>query len=156
MTQPIADAETVAVEWAKTLGLVSGTAVATTVPDVSSWPVVSGGSSVFLQVVGTGGGVVGDTPLRRSVLSFDSWAAKANSDRPPLRVASHNLSDLIGQTSAYTNRADFPKRVTLPNGAHVIVYGAQPINDHPRRIPDQDESRAHYSIDVEMMWVEES
>jgi hypothetical protein len=155
VTQPIADAETVAVEWAKTLGLISGSAVATTVPDVSSWPSASGGSSVFLQVVGTGGGTVNDTPMRRSVVSFDSWATKANSDRPPLRIASYNLSDLIGQTSRY-NRAVFPKRLTLATGLHVTVYSVMPINDHPRRIPDEDESRAHYSIDAEIMWAEES
>lgn len=154
MTQPIPDAEQVGVAWAKTLGLPVGTAVATTLPEFSSWPTVSGGSKAFLQVYGTGGGTVGDTPLRRSVLSFDAWAAKTGSDRPPLALASHTLADVIGQTSGYA-RGEFPVALTLVNGSTATVHDATPINDHPRRIPDQDTSRAHFSVDIEIMWTED-
>lgn len=153
MTSPmIPDAEQVAVAWAKSLDLIVGSAVATDVPAVASWPVVQGGSRAFLQVVGTGGGTVRDTPLRSSVVSFDAWGAKDGSDRPPKAMTSHILSDLIGQTMGY-ERGSFPAPLAVANGAEVIVLSAWPVTEHARRIPDQDTSRAHYSVDVQIMWV---
>lgn len=152
MTQPIPDAEQVGVAWAKTLDLPVGTAVATTLPEFSSWPTVTGGSKAFLQVYGTGGGTVGDTPLRRSVLSFDAWAAKTGSDRPPLALATAILATVMRESY---HGGDLPKSVTLPNGSAATVHDVRPINDHPRRIPDQDTSRAHFSVDIEIMWTED-
>ena len=152
---PLASAEEVGVAWAKSLDLAVGQGVATTVPDFASWSAVATGttSRAFLQVIGTGGGMVRDTPLRSSVLSFDCWAARSSSDRPPLGLASAILADLIRKTSGYS-LATFPVQLTLTNGAVVIVDSAWRVNDHPRRIPDQDTSRAHYSIDIELMWKE--
>ena len=37
-------------------------------------------------------------------------------------------------------------------GQTAIVHTLRPMNAHPRRIPDQDQSRAHYSLDVEITW----
>lgn len=148
----IATASAVGVAWAKTLGLPVGTAVATTVPDASSWPVAGGSTSrAFLQVVGTGGGNVRDTPMRSSVLSFDAWATKTGSDRPPIELAENILADLMQACFDDQSRA---VSVTA-NGVTVLVHSAWPITEHARRIPDQDTSRAHYSVDVQIMWTAE-
>lgn len=152
MTQPIhPDAEQVAVAWAKTLALPVGQGVATVVPEFTAWPVAGGSTSrAFLQILATGGGVVRDTPLRSSVLSFDSWAGKSGSDRPPLALASQILSAVLHETFYGT----FPRQLTV--GARTVtVHSAWPVTEHARRIPDQDTSRAHYSIDIQIMWSEE-
>lgn len=152
MTSPmIPDAEQVAVAWAKSLSLLVGTAVATDLPAATAWPTVSGGSRAFLQVIGTGGGTVRDTPLRTSVVSFDAYGVKTDSDRPPKAMTSHILSDLLGRTMGYEN-GSFPAMVTVANGAVATVHSAWPVTEHARRIPDQDTSRAHYSLDIAIMW----
>ena len=152
MTQPLlVDAEQVAVAWAKSLELTVGSAVATTVPAAGSWPVVAGGSRAFLQVVATGGGTVRDTPMRSSVISFDSWAVKDGSDRPPLNLASQVLSQVIAACYIGGRQGEY----LLVAGRKVEVHSAWPVTEHARRIPDQDTSRAHYSIDIQIMWTAE-
>lgn len=142
--------EAVAVAWLKALNTVAGTAVATTVPAVSAWPIVNTGtgmSRIFVQVLGTGGGTVGDTPYHRDVVSVDSWATKDNSDRPPLGIAMQCLLRVWGAGYSPGNLG-----LLEVDGAWVSVDSVRPISAHPRRIPDQDQSRAHYSLDMEISW----
>ena len=138
--------EAVAVAWLKALNTVAGTAVATTVPAASSWPLV-GTSRIFLQVLGTGGGTVGDTPYHRDVVSVDSWATKDGSDRPPLGIAMQALLRVWGAGFSPGNLG-----LLEVEGQQVSVDGVRPVSAHPRRIPDQDQSRAHYSLDMEISW----
>lgn len=140
-------AEAVAVAWVKRLNTVAGTAVATTVPVASSWPLV-GTSRAFIQVLGTGGGTVGDTPYHRDIVSVDSWATKDNSDRPPLGLAMQLALKVWGAGFSSSNQG----LVEVEPGVTVSVDSVRPISAHPRRIPDQDQSRAHYSLDVEISW----
>lgn len=145
----IPDPEQVAVAWAKTLELPMGSAVATTVPEASGWPVVEGATTrAFLQVFATGGGRVGDTPLGRTVMSVDSWATKTSSDRPPLRLASHVLSRIVGATYS----GDFPVELDMGAGVQRARVHSAYVVSQPRRIPDQDTSRAHYSMDLALLW----
>ena len=144
-------AEAVAVAWVKKINTLAGTAVATSVPASSSWPLV-GTSRVFVQVLGTGGGTVGDTPYHRDVVSVDIWATKDNSDRPPLGVAMQIALRVWGAGFS----PGLLGLVGVEPGAFVSVDSVRPISAHPRRIPDQDQSRAHYSLDVEISWTEQS
>lgn len=152
MTQPVPrpTTEAVAVEWTKTMrfGTLGAEAVATTVPAASQWPLV-GTSRLFVQVVNTGGGTVGDTPYHRDIVSLDVWATKDNSDRPPLGLASSVAQDL------WAVAMDSAGGFVTVSGKQVRVDGTRPISASPRRIPDQDQSRAHYSLDVEISWTEE-
>jgi hypothetical protein len=139
--------EAVAVAWVKALATEAGSAVATTVPEAKTWPLI-GTSRAFLQVMGTGGGTVGDTPYHRDVVSVDSWATKDNSDRPPLGLASQLLLRVWGATFDPAHRG----LVVVGPDQVVSVDSVRPLGAHPRRIPDQDTSRAHYSLDVEISW----
>lgn len=143
-------AEQVAVEWVKVMraGQVGADAVATTVPSAAQWPLV-GTSRVFVQVVGTGGGAVGDTPYHRDIVSLDVWATKDNSDRPPLGLAS-----TVAQGLWLVAMDAVGGQVTV-SGKTVRVDSTRPISASPRRIPDPDLSRAHYTLDVEISWTEE-
>jgi hypothetical protein len=155
VTQPELEisAEQVAVAWVKGLGTAAGTAVATTVPAASSWPIVAGTTSrAFIQVMGTGGGTVGDTPLHRDIVSIDSWAVKDNSDRPPIGLAVQLLLKVWG---AAMSRAQSGGVLDVGGGQTAVLLSSRPMNAHPRRIPDQDQSRAHYSLDVEITWTTE-
>jgi hypothetical protein len=140
-------AEAVAVAWLKKLNTLAGTAVATTVPVASSWPLV-GTSRVFLQVLGTGGGTVGDTPYHRDVVSVDTWATKDSSDRPPLGVAMQIALRVWGAGFSVSNQG----LLEVEPDTWVSVDSVRPVSAHPRRIPDQDQSRAHYSLDMEISW----
>lgn len=144
-------AEHVAVAWLKALNTLAGTAVATTVPQASSWPLV-GTSRVFLQALGTGGGTVGDTPYHRDVVSVDSWATKDNSDRPPLGIAMQLALKVWGAGYSPGNLGLLEVFREGASLGWVSVDSVRPISAHPRRIPDQDTSRAHYSLDIEISW----
>jgi len=139
--------EQVAVAWVKALATEAGSAVATTVPEAKTWPLV-GTSRAFIQVLGTGGGTVGDTPYHRDVISIDSWATKDNSDRPPLGLAYQLLLRVWGAGFNGKGRG----LVEVAPDLVVSIDSVRPVNAHPRRIPDQDTSRAHYSLDVEISW----
>ena len=149
MTQPELEvsAEQVAVAWVKALNTAAGTAVATTVPEAKQWPLV-GTTRAFIQALGTGGGTVGDTPYHRDVVSIDSWATKDNSDRPPIGLAMQLLLKVWG--GAMSGQAT--GWLDVAPGQRAILHGARPLNAHPRRVQDQDTSRAHYSLDVEITW----
>jgi hypothetical protein len=144
------DIEPVAVAWLKSLGLHVGTAVATTVPEASAWPTILGTSTrAFLQVVGTGGGVMHDTPMGQDVLSLDVHAVKPNSDRPPTHAARQVLYQVRDHL---LTRGAFPTLVSLPDTPAVRIHSAWLLTPNPRRVPDQDTSRAHHSVDLEIMW----
>jgi len=148
VTQPLEiSAEQVLVTWVKAINTAVGTAVATTVPEAKSWPLV-GTTRAFVQVVGTGGGTVGDTPYHRDILSVDSWGTKDGSDRPPIGLTMQLLLKVwgAGMGGAATGVLE------VSPGLFARVDGVRPMNAHPRRIPDQDQSRAHHSLDVEISW----
>lgn len=121
--------------------------VSTTLAPVTAW---SGTGA--LQVTGIVGGVARDNDLRDMVVSFDSWAARPGSDKPPWGQA-NELVELV-RSSAFWDWTDALPLDLEPAGVYlpVRVMGARPVSPEPRRIPDQDASRAHYSLDFRLFW----
>jgi hypothetical protein len=153
----LATGENVAVAFAKWALAAQGfpdVLVATTLPAVAVWgstPTVTGTGAV--QVEGIVGTTAHDTNLRDHMVSYGGWAARINSDKPPWGQANELLEVIREQCFAY----DFVDWVELdlePAGVYqaVAVQGAIPQVD-PRRIPDPDASRAHYSMDLRLIWV---
>lgn len=145
-----ATAEGVAVAWATALAL---PAVATTLPELSSWPVFSGATVrgfVTTSVVGT---QIGSGFMRHTVLTFDTWAAVVNSDRPQWGAANELAERLWWETmdASFMGRRVQQHPSYHPAYVH-SVHGLQ----EPRRIPDPDTSRAHYTLDLALMWSEVS
>lgn len=148
MTLKRATAEGVAVAWARTLAL---PAVSTSLPAVAQWPVLGGTVQGFVTVDAIVGGAVLDTPLRRPVVSFSTWAAVANSDRPQWGAA----SDLAEELWATTYADPFPGVIVQQDAKHRRAY-VQTVKGRgePRRVPDVDESRAHVVLELELWWTE--
>lgn len=145
----IPTAELVAVAYGKAvLGWASNTApVVTTLPDVSSWSATGA-----LQVAGIVGTTTRDNDLRDVVVSFDAWGARPGSDKPPWGQANELLE--IVRASSFAEGV-FPLWLGLtPPGVYsaVQVQAAIPITE-PRRLPDPDASRAHYTMDFRLIWV---
>lgn len=144
-----ATAEGVAVAWATGLALVP--AVATTLPELSSWPIFSGSTVRGFVTLGVVGSRPRGTKLRESVISFDTWAAVLNSDRPQWGAANNMAETLWSET---TRHEFVPVRVQqhaayFPAYVH-SVHGIQ----EPRRVPDPDESRAHFVTEIALLWAE--
>lgn len=141
--------ELVAVAYGKAVLARAGLAVpvSTTLAAVTSWQATGA-----LQVTGIVGGVVRDNDLRDMVVSFDSWAARPGSDKPPWGQA-NELVELV-RLSAFWDWTDALELDLEPAGVYtgVRVQGARPVSPEPRRIPDQDASRAHYSLDFRLLW----
>ena len=144
-----ATSEGVAVAWARTLEL---PAVATSLPALSTWPVLSGTVRGFVVVDGVVGSRVLGTAVRVPVISFSTWAAVPNSDQPQWGAA-NDMAEILWETQFA--RPFNPVRVrqgTTHRWALVqSVHGIQ----EPRRVPDVDESRAHFVTELALMWTEE-
>lgn len=143
--------ELVAIAWAKSVLTGAGITlppIVTKLPDVAGW--VSTGA---VQVVGTGGGMVHDTNLRDSVVSFEGWAARPDSDKPPYGQANGLLEFL---RDACYGDSRYPLALELEPAATykaVRVLSVVPVNAEPRRIPEPDASRAHFSQDLRLFWL---
>lgn len=141
--------ELVAVAYGKTVLARAAIAapVSTTLAPVTAWQATGA-----LQVTGIVGGVARETPIRDMVVSFDSWAARPGSDKPPWGQA-NELVELV-RDSSYWDWTDALALALEPAGVYqdVLVQGAHPVSPEPRRIPDQDTSRAHFSLDLRLFW----
>lgn len=144
-----ATAEGVAVAWCSTLAV---PAVATTLPELSTWPIFAGTTvRGFVIVDGVVGSRIMGNGMRVPVISFSSWAAVQNSDRPQWGAA----NEMIERIWAQTQRHGFPS-VRVQQGAsyrEAYVHSVYGVSE-PRRVPDPDTSRAHYVSEIAMMWTE--
>lgn len=149
MAMKRATSEGVAVAWARTLAV---PAVATSLPTLDQWPVLAGSVRGFVTVDAIVGGAGRDTALRAPVVSFSTWAAVPDSDRPQWGAA-NDLAEIIREQCVATPFV--PVRVqqdAYHREAMVLsVWGVAP---EPRRVPDPDQSRAHYVLDIGMRWIE--
>jgi hypothetical protein len=143
-----ATAEGVAAAWAGTLAL---PAVATTLPELGSWPVLAGTVRGFVVIDGVVGGTPRDTALRSPVIGISTWAAVPDSDRPQWGAA-NDLAEVILRE---TYRHPFvPVTVRQsPKHRYAIVHSVRVLSE-PRRVPDPDEGRAHYVLDASIFWTE--
>lgn len=142
-------AELVAVAFGKrVLSLAGVTApVVTTLPDVAGW--VTTGA---LQVEGIVGATIREHGLRDTIVSFGGWAARPNSDKPPYGQANGLLEFLV----AIGTEGTWEDALVLelePAGVYepVLVQAGHHITE-PRRVPDQDASRAHFTMDYRLIW----
>jgi hypothetical protein len=148
--------ELVAVAYAKAVLTAAGKAtvpVVTTLPAVSDW--VTTGALQVGSIVGAGGSFRGgggrDTNLRDMVVSYEGWAARPNSDKPPWGQANELLEILRADT--FDGAEGFYFLTLAPAGVYedVLCQSSKPLTE-PRRIPDPDTSRAHYTMDLRLFW----
>src|SRR4051812_48856122 len=113
--------------WLRSLTDLPTSSIATTLPaDTTTW-----GASGFVVVSGIGGGMNSYVPMADSALSIDTWAAAANSDRPPWPVASKLIELVLWQTFAHPPGG----LVTMPSGyADAYLHAVYPLG-RPRRVP---------------------
>lgn len=138
--------ELVAVAYLKTVpGL--GSNVATDLPqDNSTWS-----ASGFVQVMTVGGTPNAYSPIARPVVSVDCWAVSPNSSKPPWGKANQLAEDI---RAAVHGGVLLPQRVTVGAAyAKADVVEARILSE-PRRIPDDDADYAHFSLDLELHWIE--
>lgn len=153
----LATGELVAVAFGKWALAAQGfptTPVVTTLPDVSAWgstPTVAGTGAV--QVEGIVGTTAHETNLRDHMVSYGGWAARINSDKPPWGQA-NGLLEAIRDQCFNQEWWDWVELDLEPAGVYqrVAIQGAIPQVD-PRRLQDPDASRAHYTMDLRLIWV---
>lgn len=120
--------------------------VATSLPDVAAWA-----ETGAVQIDGIVGTTYRENNLRDMVASYSGWAARLDSDKPPYGQA-NELMEVIRESAFW----DWPSAVELslePAGVYsdVVIHAVHPVTE-PRRIPDQDQSRAHYTMDFRVVW----
>lgn len=145
-------AELVAVAYAKrALALAGLTApVVTTLPDVASWSATGA-----VQVDGIVGSTGRENDLRDAVVAFSGWGARPGSDKPPWGQANGLLEAL--RAGAFADLADGQEMELEPAGVYSPVLlqavTTQGVQGEPRRVPDPDTSRAHYVLELRLIWV---
>jgi len=140
--------ELVAVAWIKGVAGVPVTSVATDLPaDNSTWS-----ASGFVQVTAVGGSPNIYVPVAQPVIQVDCWAVNPNSSKPPWGKA-NQLAEVIRMGCL-----DHPNVGRLLSGFPAAYSNARclsvyPISE-PRRIRDDAADYAHYTMDLQFMWVE--
>lgn len=143
--------------WLRTIpGLES--IVSVTLPEMSKvypagWVTIGaavGGGTAF-SVSGTGQpGIY--IPERQPVMQVDCWAAHENSEKVDHGRA-NNLAELV-YAATFTPPGDPLPQVTLPPTIKPVwIEAVFPVRD-PQWVPEPDSSVAHYSLDIELHWIE--
>lgn len=139
---PVPTDELVAVEF---LTRIVGDIVGTTLPgDVTKWL-----KTGFVQVGGVGGSPHIDYALMRPVISVDTWAAAANSTRPPWGKANALAMAIVTATYDPAN-VELTLALQRELGS-VRVKTVYPLSQ-PRRVPDDPAGYARYTFDLQMSW----
>lgn len=151
MTAPILfhpSSENVAVAW---LSAWFPVGVATRLPKPGTWTVYSGTVQGFATVT-VAGGTTRYGRGRFPVISVGTWAAVPGSDNPQWGAADQLAQLIVDETK----RVDFaPTYVrTSAKYATALVHSVH-LTAEPRRIPDQDESMAHFETEIVLIWTEE-
>jgi hypothetical protein len=148
MALKLPTSELVAVAYAKrVLALAGVTApVVTTLPDVAGWATTGA-----LQVESIVGTTVRENGLRDVVISYGGWGARPGSDKPPWGQANGLLEYLVeSETWDWENALRLELEPANTYEA-VRVQGGQKQTE-PRRVPDPDTSRAHFTMDFRLIW----
>lgn len=123
---------------------------ATTLPKPGTWPVLANTVTGFATVTVVGGRTL-DNGLRLPVVSCGTWAAVPGSDRPQWGAASH-LAELLVHAAQDEPFAPVTVRPSIKH-ASALVQSIRLLTE-PRRIPDQDESVAHFETEFVLAWTE--
>lgn len=150
MTAPVLlhpSSESVAVAWLSALLPVG---VATRLPKMGTWSVYNGTIQGF-GTVAIVGGTTREVALRAPIVSLGTWANVPGSDNPQWGAAAQ-LAEIL--TNALLDGPIDPVRVSSgAKYADALVHTAK-LNAEPRRVPDQDESVAHFETEFVLVWTE--
>lgn len=123
--------------------------VATTLPVLSSWPVITGTVRGFVTVDGVVGGSGRDTPLRVPVMGVSTWAAVPDSDQPQWGAANSIAEDIVSAVYAESSRPVLVRQGTSYDQA--LVQSMSMLAE-PRRLQDPDTGRARFVMDLVIAW----
>ena len=140
-------AEGVAVAYLRTIK--APNMVATTLPALSSWPVVTSNVRGFVVVDGVVGGSGRDTALRVPVMGVSSWAAVPDSDQPQWGAANSIAEDIV---AAIYNEASRPVLVQQGASYDQALIQSMTLLAEPRRLEDPDTGRARFVMDLVIAW----
>jgi hypothetical protein len=127
-------------------------AVASNLPEIASWPVLTAPVRGFVTVPTVVGGNPHYAGPRSPVLQVETWAAVPSSDRPQYGAAEQLAEDIVAAVNALNTGASVPVRQRA-GYARALVQCA-PMMTEPRRLDDPDTGYARYLMDLSLAWVE--
>jgi hypothetical protein len=128
-------------------------AVASNLPEISSWPVLGGTVRGFVTVPAVVGGTVHYAGVRVPVLQVEAWAAVPTSDRPQYGAAEQLAEDVLAAAAAL-NDGGPGVLVRQRAGYNQALVQAVAMATEPRRLDDPDTGYARYLMDLALAWVE--
>ena len=127
-------------------------AVASNLPAVGQWPVLSSPVRGFVTVPTVVGGTVDYAGTRVPVLQVETWAAVPSSDQPQYGAAEQLAEDIVAAANALNQGA--PIYVRQRAGYLRSLVHCVPFMTEPRRLDDPDTGYARYLMDLSLAWVE--
>lgn len=138
------NAESVGIEWVKTVPGVDPTLVGHSLPkDVSKW-----GKRGFITVASIGGDTNPNIALRGSILSLGFWLALPNSEKTPWGEA-QAYAELV--FNAFFDPTLFPLRVERDSYLPASLRTAYPMSE-PRKRPGSTAGYAQVQFDARFVW----
>lgn len=128
-------------------------AVASNLPEITSWPVLSGTVRGFVTVPTVAGGTVHYAGVRVPVLQVETWAGVPSSDRPQYGAAEQLAEDIVAAANAL-NGTGSSVLVRQRAGYSQAMIQSVPFMTEPRRLDDPDTGYARYLMDLALAWVE--
>lgn len=147
-----ANTELVAVAWLAGATGLSSSMVATTLPtDATTWAATG-----FVTVRTSGGAPAVDTPLRRPVVTVDTWAVNPTSAKPRWGLANY-LAEVIARACdplSDVERMAIQRPLVLPANYPAAVVKSAWIVSEPRRAYGDPGNYGHYVLDMALRWVD--
>jgi hypothetical protein len=128
-------------------------AVASNLPKLDSWPVLSGTVRGFVTVPTVAGGTVHHAGVRVPVLQVETWAAILSSDAPQYGAAEQLAEDIVAAANAL-NASGSSVLVRQRTGYNQAMIQCVPFMTEPRRLDDPDTGYARFLMDLALGWVE--
>lgn len=139
----------VALAWARSCPGISAAQVGPSLPAVEKW--ASTGFITCPSVVG--GSIDVDYAYRRPIYQFDAWSARLNSDGSASDNPPYGLAEALATRLANYTYAPVPV-LALPAAMEPVWVGATIVRNEVAWTPEPDKSFAHYSVDIEIQWIE--
>lgn len=132
--------ELVLMYWLKSRPTLPTNSISTTLPKGTTWA-----ASGFIQVSGVGGSSNAYMPVHSPVMSVDTWANVANSERPDWEKASTLMENIRWELY----QSDVRRAVQITGYYTAFVSSVVPVGQ-PRRVPS--DNYAHLSMDIRVDW----
>lgn len=127
-------------------------AVASNLPAIDSWPVLTAPVRGFVTVPTVVGGSLDYAGTRVPVLQVEAWAAVPSSDRPQYGAAEQLAEDIVAAAHALNDGASVLVRQRA--GYAQALVQCVPMMTEPRRLDDPETGYARYLMDLCLAWVE--